>query len=235
MKRLLLLAFSMACASSQSRISQAELILKTQALFDAVAPGDKAPWQSTLAEDAMYTDELGKSMTKKELLDSLHPLPKGYSGNIKVVNGKSHIEGNVAIFSYDMDESETIFGQALTARYHATDIWMLREGSWQIAAGQVLRYYEDPAAGKGDVSKYQTYAGTYELAPGSQATVSVADGKLYLERNGKKDELIPEAGEVFFRKGVEGRRLFKTGADGKVEAMIDRRNNEDVVWKKAGP
>jgi ketosteroid isomerase-like protein len=137
----------MACAttSSQSRISQNELVLKTQALFDAVAPGDKAPWQSTLAEDAMYTDELGKSMTKKELLDSMHPLPKGYTGTIKVVNGKSHIEGNVAIFSYDMDESETIFGQALTARYHATDIWMYREGSWQIAAGQMVRYHEDPA------------------------------------------------------------------------------------------
>jgi Domain of unknown function (DUF4440)/Domain of unknown function (DUF3471) len=239
MKRLLVIAFSMAfsmaCATTQNRITQDELTLKTQALFDAVAPGDKAPWQSTLAEDAMYTDELGKSMSKKELLDSMHALPKGYSGNIKVVNGKSHIEGNVAIFSYDMDETETIFGQGLTARYHATDIWMYRGGVWQIAAGQVLRYYEDPAAGKGDVSKYQTYAGTYELAPGSQATVSVEDGKLFLTRNGKQDELIPEAGEVFFRKGVEGRRLFHTGPDGKIDSMIDRRNNEDVVWKKIGP
>ena len=234
MKRLLLLALSAACAT-QSRITQDELVLKTQALFDAVAPGDKAPWQSTLAEDAMYTDELGKSMNKKELVESMHPLPKGYSGNIKVVNPKSHIEGNVAIFSYDMDESETIFGQALTARYHATDIWMYRGGSWQIAAGQVLRYYEDPAAGKGDSSKYQSYAGTYELAPGSQAMVSVAEGKLFLERNGKKDELVPESSDLFFRKGVEGRRLFKLGPGGKVESMIDRRNNEDVVWKKVNP
>jgi hypothetical protein len=33
---------------------------------------------------------------------------------------------------------------------------------------------------------------------------------------------------------VEGRRLFHFGPDGKVDAMIDRRNDEDVVWKKVG-
>jgi hypothetical protein len=44
--------------------------------------------------------------------------------------------------------------------------------------------------------------------------------------------LIPEAGDLFFVKGVEGRRLFRRGDDGKVDAMIDRRNNEDVLWKK---
>jgi hypothetical protein len=31
---------------------------------------------------------------------------------------------------------------------------------------------------------------------------------------------------------VEGRRLFRRAEGGKVDAMIDRRNNEDVVWKK---
>jgi hypothetical protein len=47
-----------------------------------------------------------------------------------------------------------------------------------------------------------------------------------------KEELIPEATDIFFRKGVEGRRLFRRAPDGKVDAMIDRRNNEDIVWRK---
>ena len=36
---------------------------------------------------------------------------------------------------------------------------------------------------------------------------------------------------LFFRPGVEGRRLFRRNDNGKVDALIDRRNNEDVVWK----
>jgi hypothetical protein len=32
--------------------------------------------------------------------------------------------------------------------------------------------------------------------------------------------------------GVEGRRLFHRDASGHVDMMIDRRNNEDLLWKK---
>jgi hypothetical protein len=34
------------------------------------------------------------------------------------------------------------------------------------------------------------------------------------------------------RKGVEGRWLFHSNTAGKVDKLIDRRNNEDVVWTK---
>ena len=34
---------------------------------------------------------------------------------------RSNIEGDTAILSYDLFETETIFGQELHARYHATD------------------------------------------------------------------------------------------------------------------
>ena len=110
---------------------------------------------------------------------------------------------------------------------------MYRNGKWQIVAGQMFRYYEDPAPGKVDVKKYGEYVGTYELAPGVTQTVSVRDGGLYAQRGSSPEaELIPESGDIFFRKGVEGRRLFRRADNGKVDAMIDRRNNEDVVWKK---
>jgi hypothetical protein len=57
--------------------------------------------------------------------------------------------------------------------------------------------------------------------------------QLYAQRSGRPRELlIPEAPPIFFRKGVEGRVLFRFGNDGKVDALIDRRNNEDIVWKK---
>lgn len=206
---------------------------RTQELADSVAAGDPAPWKKYYADDCMYFDEKGRSMDKSALLADVSPLPAGYSGSIRVTNAKSHVDRDLAVLSYDMDETETIFGQNMTARYHATDTWMRRNGQWQIIAGQVLRYYEDPAPGKTDVSRLPKFAGTYELAAGNRLTIST-DGTLLYRKRGQHpaEVLVPEAGDIFFRKKVEGRILFRFAADGKVDALIDRRNNEDVIWKK---
>jgi hypothetical protein len=73
----------------------------------------------------------------------------------------------------------------------------------------------------------------YELA-GDRTVVAVADGKLYLTRGTRpRTELIPEACDIFCRKGIEGRILFRRRANGKVDSVIDRRNNEDIVWKRS--
>jgi len=100
-------------------------------------------------------------------------------------------------------------------------------------AGQMLRYYEDPAPGKVDRAKFAEYVGTYELAPGNRLTILTEGQELYRQRgNQPKGQLIPEDIGIFFRKGIEGRILFRYDDHGKVDALIDRRNNEDVVWKK---
>jgi hypothetical protein len=214
-------------------ITQDDLVRNAQAMFDAVAAGDQEPWKKYFADDSMYFDEKGRSMDKAALVKDVAPLPPGYSGAIKVVNPKSNIQGDTAVLSYDLTETETIFGQNMTARYHGTDTWMYRDGKWQIVAGQMFRYYEDPAPGKRDVKKYADYAGTYELAPGVTQTISVRSAGLYTRRGERpEEELVPESSDIFFRKGVEGRRLFRRAEGGRVDAMIDRRNNEDVVWKK---
>ena len=231
-----ILSFGLTVSTSckpNNNITQDELVRRTQELFDSVATGNQAPWKKYFADDGMYSDEKGRNMNKTALVADVTPLPTGYSGSIKVVKPQSHIEGDVAILSYDTDEKETIFGQQLTARYHATDTWLRRNGQWQIAASQVLRYYEDPAPGKADTARFADCVGTYELAPANTLTIST-DGKLLYRQRGDrpKETLIPEASDIFFRKGVEGRLLFRHADNGKVEALIDRRNNEDVVWKK---
>jgi hypothetical protein len=161
------------------------------------------------------------------------PLPPGYSGTIKIARPQSRIVGETAILSYDLDETETVFGQNLTARYHEIDTWLHRGGKWQIIATQVHRYYEDPAPGTADTSKFANYVGTYGLGPERTLTISAEGGRLYEQRKGRdRQELVPEASDIFFIKGVEGRTLFGYGDDGKVVSLIDRRNNEDIVWKK---
>lgn len=214
-------------------ITQDELVRRTQELFDAVAVGNQTPFQKYYADDALFSDEKGRNMDKAELVKDITPLPAGYSGTIKVVRPQSRIVGDTAILSYDLDETETVFGQKLTARYHEIDTWMYRGEKWQIIATQVHRYYEDPAPGKADTKKFASYAGTYELAPGVTMTVTVEGDHLYAQRIGRaKQELIPEASDIFFRKGVEGRVLFHHAEDGTTDTLIDRRNNEDIIWKK---
>jgi hypothetical protein len=139
----------------------------------------------------------------------------------------------VAILAYECEETETIFGQELHARYHTVDTWLFRSGTWQVAASQTMRYYEDPALGTTDPAHLRDFTGAYELASGKRRTVSLQGNKLFLQRDlGTKTQLLPESGDLFFRHDVEGRILFHRTATGKVDALIDRRNNEDVVWKR---
>ncbi len=226
------LTTTLICAADPP-ITQDELIRRTQELYDAVPSGNQAPWKKYFADDCIFSDEKGRTFDKTKLIADITPLPTGYSGTIKIENAQSRIIGDTAVLSYDANETETIFGQNLRARYHTTDTWLRRNGDWQIIASQAHRYYEDPAVvGKADDKKFADFTGTYELAPGQTRVVSAENGKLFVERKGKKEELLPETSEIFFRKGVEGRILFRYRDSGKVDALIDRRNNEDVIWRK---
>jgi len=213
-------------------ITEDELVRRTQELYDSLVSGDQGPWKKYFADDCMFADEKGRFFDKPKLIADITPLPPGYSGTIKIVSPHSRIIGNTAVLSYDADETESIFGQNLKSRYHTTDTWLQRNGNWQIIASQAHRYYEDPAVGKADPKKFAGFIGTYELAPGQTRSVTEEGDKLFVERNGKKEQLLPETSDLFFRRGVEGRIMFRYATNGKVDALIDRRNNEDVVWKK---
>src|SRR6266446_1744901 len=219
-------------AERDAVITETELVRRTQELYDAVVPGNQAPWKQYFADDSIFADEKGRTMDKTKLVADITPMPAGYSGAIKIERVQSRIYDNVAILSYDANETERIFGQNLSARYHVTDTWLRRDGNWQIVASQAHRYYEDPAAGKTDPKKFPDFIGAYELAPGQTRTIIAEGDNLFVERSGKKDQLFAEASELFFRKGIEGRILFRYDKNGKVDALIDRRNNEDVVWRK---
>ena len=214
-------------------ITEGELIRRTQRLYDSLPSGDRTPWQEYYADDVMVFDEKGRSMDKKAFLADIEPMPAGYSGTIKIIHPHAVFAQGTAIFGYECDETETIFGQELHAHYHSVDTWLHRDKKWQIAASQTMRYYEDPAIGKKQTSQFEDFVGSYELAPGNRRTVLRVGSDLYLQRaSGAKTKLLPESGDLFFREGVEGRILFHRNGFGKVDGIYDRRNNEDVVWKK---
>jgi len=232
-KLLLIIIFATALArGTDVPITQDELVRRTQELYNAIVPGNQAPWKKYFADDCIFSDEKGRTLDKAKLIADITPMPAGYSGAIKIDNVQSRIIGDTGVLSYDANETETIFGQNLTARYHVTDTWLQRAGEWKIIASQAHRYYEDPAIGKIDPKKFGDFIGIYELAPGQTRSVMAEGENLFVERKGKKEQLFPETPDLFFRKGVEGRILFRYDDHGKIDALVDRRNNEDVVWGK---
>jgi len=98
MKKLIcLMLFAVAVAAfngckAKPAITQDELVSHSQELFNAVAAGDKTPWQKYVADDVMYFDEKGRNMNKAALVADIEPLPKGYSGSIRIAKVQSHIE-----------------------------------------------------------------------------------------------------------------------------------------------
>jgi len=214
-------------------ITQNELVRRTQEILNGVTTGDRKPFDRYFADDALVHDEKGRGMTKRALVADMSPPPADWSGSLVLTHPRSLVATDTAVLSYDLDETETISGQQMRARYHTTDTWLRRKGRWQIVAEQALRYYEDPAPGRVEIAKYPDFVGAYELVPGKTREVSSEGVDLFSQRlSGTKELLLPESGDVFFRKGVEGRVLFRRDEKGKVNALIDRRNNEDIIWRK---
>ncbi len=96
-------------AERDATITENELVGRTQELYDAVVPGNQVPWKKYFADDSIFADEKGRTMDKAKLIADITPLPTGYSGAIKLDHVQSRIYDNVAILSYDANETETIF------------------------------------------------------------------------------------------------------------------------------
>ena len=78
------------------------------------------------------------------------------------------------------------------------------------------------------------YVGTYELAPGVTYVVSREGDVLIGQRSGRpREELVAAGDATFFRKGtVRGEKIFVRDPSGRVTSMLDRRDNNDLVWKR---
>jgi hypothetical protein len=220
--------------TSSDVATEKELTRIAQELMDAVAVGDKAVWEKYVADDLIYTDENWKVLTKKEIIDSMAPLPKGYTGSIRVSNVQSRINGDAAILSWRALEEENILGQKLTPTYLVTDTYFRRDNRWQLVATQitVLPSERKTVAVKPEV--YQSLTGQYELSPGVLYIITVEAGKLMAQRTGRdKQEWVPADVNTYFTKGtIRGEKYFVRDESGRVTEMLDRRENNDLIWKK---
>lgn len=217
--------------SAQSK-TEAELLTKTQALVDAVAPGNKAPWNEALDRDFIGMDENGTVRSKDELIREIEPLPAGLVGHIKVENFRVRQTGALAVSIYELQESLDYRGQPLHTRYRSVDTWFRTKQGWRLMAQHTSAVLKDPPAIKLSQDELCAYAGKYQLTPEIQTTIKcVADG-LEAERAGRPNVAYrPEVRDLFFAPGQpRSRRIFQRAPDGSVVSFVDRREGEDIRW-----
>jgi hypothetical protein len=115
-----------------------------------------------------------------------------------------------------------------------TDTYFKRNGRWQMIASHVIVMPSERKAMAIPPELYNSIVGQYELTPGVTYTITREDGKLIGQRTDRaKEELLAADNNTFFRKGtIRGEKVFVRDARGRVTQMLDRREHNDLAWKK---
>jgi len=235
----LLIAGGNTASHAADTTPEAELRRNTQALLDAIAPGDVATWDRLLDPKAIQVDEDDTVRAKPQILADLKPLGPGLTGNLQIDDFRVALFGDVAVVTHEDKEYLDYHGQVLHSRFRMTDTWRRTPEGWRLLGEQVLAVQQDPPSVPFD-SKSCAYAGHYALTDDIVATISCRGGGqgqnqgLAVERAGRPVRtFLAEAADVFFEPGFpRTRRIFQRDAGGHVTGFVDRREGRDIVWKR---
>jgi len=207
---------------------------KTQALADAIAPGDTKTWLAAADPRLLFVSENNEVLTRDQLLKQLEPLPAGLVGHINVTDFQVRRHGDAAVSTYIADESLNYHGQLLRTKFRTTDTWYRAAGKWTMISSMTLAVLGDPPAIKLPAGTLGGYVGRYELTPDIHYTVREDTGRLLGQRDGSKEaELQAEARDLFFVGGSpRSRKAFYRDASGRVVGFGDRREGQDIKWKR---
>ncbi|MDB6101967.1 MAG: hypothetical protein JWO52_1966 [Gammaproteobacteria bacterium] len=205
-----------------------------QALLDAIAPGNQKIWDHLLTEDAVYVDENGAILSRSEFLTGLKPLPSNTSGTISIVDYQVHVSGDTALVIHRDDERENYHGIMLRAAYLMTEAWLCRQGEWKLAMIHAYVEAKDPPSLAVPVAKLGEYVGRYSAAPDLTWTIRLeADHLVGKTEGGSAHVLQVEAPDVLFVPGQpRERRIFQRDGVGHITGFIERREGEDIPWKR---
>lgn len=214
--------------------TRAELRQQTQALLDAIAPGNAGVWDKLLTPDAIQVDENDVVRTKPQILADLKPLGPGLEGHLEIDDFRPVIHGDVAVVTHEDKEHLNYHGQVLRSRFRMTDTWIKTPQGWRLIASQVLAVQQDPPGVHLNAAQLRRFEGRYSLTPEITVSIRSSGDRLILERPGQPDRsFLPETDTVFFEPGrPRTRRIFQFAPDGAVTGFVDRREGIDVVWKK---
>jgi hypothetical protein len=230
--------FIAGCAS-QTHVAPANdlaglLKRQSQEMMDAIAPGHVGVWRKYLHPDVIYMDENGVVENKETLLRELTPLPPGLVGRIEIDKFQVSMHGDTAVTAGEVQEYLDYHGQTLRTRFRFVDTWLRTSDGWLLAARHNAAVLKDPPAIALSSADLCSYAGVYALTPEITTIIRCKDNGLSSERTGRPvTTYLPEVRDVFFAPGQpRSRRVFLRGASGAITGFGDRREGEDVRWKR---
>lgn len=226
------------CFSQLTRpdsVTNAETILKIEKnLMDALAIGDTLVWSRNLHDSFLIVTEDGSRNTKHELIAGMRPLPKGYSGQIQITEPRLTFLDSVAVLNYVADEEEFVYEQKLHTSYAVMSVYHQRGMIWKLFLSQIFEIPKHPPSITISKTVLKNYVGVYTLTAGVTYTVSMDHDTLYGQRTGRdREQLLPETENIFFRvRDTRGRKIFMKDEQGEMQ-LIDRRNGNDIIWKRS--
>jgi hypothetical protein len=234
---LLAIAISSCSVSRTLPSAESELRHNTQALLDAIAPGDTATWNRLVDSTAIFVDENDVVRTKQELLAQLKPLGPGLVGNLAIDDFRVVLHGSVALVTHEDKEYLDYHGQIIRSRFRNVDTWLRESAGWREIGSQTLAVLQDPPAIHVDRATLCAYNGRYTMTSDIAATLRCSGDSLIVQREGHPDRVfLPETRDVFFEPGApRTRRIFQYDARGRVTGFVDRREARDIAWTRTEP
>src|SRR5262249_15388768 len=115
-----------------------------------------------------------------------------------------------------------------------TDTWHQTPAGWKMLSEMTNAVLNDPPVMQLPAAKLGEYAGRYELTADIHYTIRVDGNRLLgLRDGGKEVELKAEVPDVFFVAGSpRSRKIFYRDASGHVTGFGDRREGQDIKWKR---
>ena len=142
--------------------------------------------------------------------------------------------GDTAVVVHRDDEEENYHGQELHAQYLTTETWQQRHDLWQLLQVHVFAVPRTPASVELCQHELQAYEGRYSAGEGLIYDIRLNQGRLEGGRVGKSStQLSAEVRDVFFLQDQpRSRKVFLRDPSGRVTGFVDRREGQDLLWKK---
>jgi hypothetical protein len=230
-------AAAVVAASAEEPPLQTQLSTQVQARLDAIAIGDKAPWERDLDPAALLMDEEGNVTTKAQLLAELQQLPKGSWGTLRLTQPHFSQIGDLAILAFIADENETIYGQHFHADFGEVDTYHKTNAGWLLASETETRLPQEPPTVRPTAAQMQAVAGNYRMLDGPLVfAVTIVNGQLFGGRQGStplRMYAIADQPGQYFRPHRPETLIFVPNAGGRATKLIDRRYyNRDMVYER---
>ena len=204
--------------------AEQELVRITREMIDTSLRGDKSDFERYTADTYLETDFNGAVTTRSRILDNFLTPPASMKPTLEIQDVQVHVYGDTAVMSSRGNYRAEANGQKLAYVFRTTDVWLRRDGRWQLVASHDSQIPPERVAVKVDPKIFDAYVGAYEISPGLVFTVTRAGDKLMGQSTGEKKlhELLAENETSFFIKGDPDLDIFVKDEKGQVTHVIFR-------------